>query len=314
MTTKHEFFITLPSNVKSDNNENTITHYKTPLKKRLIFPQNEEWKVGLAEIMYPKSWFNIKESCRLHFMRQNGLVILFEDIPKPQENGILDQNEFINYIEAGYYSSIEELIEKINRKLFYLCPGNNQPELKFNKNKNTAILICGKTQDNEKFIPVFTAEINRILGFIDDYGLSFHDKLTFSTYSKKSKKTDNQRKILSQYKKVIDEFQNYLERGYIVGPMRTDIKAGLSSIYIYSNIVEHSIVGDAYAQLLRTIPINDQHKWGDVIHHDFDKPHFIPLQARNFDTIEIDIKDDTGKRIPFQIGRVVVKLVFRRYD
>ena len=43
----------------------------------------------------------------------------------------------------------------------------------------------------------------------------------------------------------------------------------------------------------------------------FESLHYIPVTRRDFDTIEIDIRDDTGRKLPFQFGHVVVKLHFR---
>ena len=38
---------------------------------------------------------------------------------------------------------------------------------------------------------------------------------------------------------------------------------------------------------------------------------FVSVQRRQFDTIEIDIKNDTGCRVLFQRGKVIMTLHFR---
>ena len=43
----------------------------------------------------------------------------------------------------------------------------------------------------------------------------------------------------------------------------------------------------------------------------FESPHYIPVGRRDFDTIGINIRDETGRKVPFQFGCVVVKLHFR---
>ena len=43
----------------------------------------------------------------------------------------------------------------------------------------------------------------------------------------------------------------------------------------------------------------------------FESPHHIPVTRRDFDTIEIDIRDDPVRTLPFQFEHVVVKLHFR---
>ena len=43
----------------------------------------------------------------------------------------------------------------------------------------------------------------------------------------------------------------------------------------------------------------------------FESPHYIPVSQRDFDTMQINMRDETGRKVPFQFGWVVVKLPFR---
>ena len=92
------------------------------------------------------------------------------------------------------------------------------------------------------------------------------------------------------------------------------LNASMTSLFIYSDIVEHSIVGNAFAQLLKCVPITSKTDFGEVINIRYNDPDFIPLQSLNFDIIEIDIKDDTGSSVPFETGRVLIKLLFKKED
>ncbi|KAJ8030073.1 hypothetical protein HOLleu_29649 [Holothuria leucospilota] len=62
-------------------------------------------------------------------------------------------------------------------------------------------------------------------------------------------------------------------------------------LFVYTDIIESQIVGHVKAPLLKTVPVHGE----SVI-----------------DTIEIDIRDDTGKKVSFERGRVIVKLHFRQ--
>ena len=314
MSMKQEFFITLPSNVKSRGEEkNLICNYKTTLKNRINFPANEEWRVGIAEIIYTKSWFNVKKDSRIQFMTEKGEYVDHEIILATNVRGIVKSEGDSNVIEAGYYNNVSDLIEMINYKISIVNLGEYTPQYTYLKNRNQVILACGRMENKALYIPILSDEINNILGLTDSKGLSLHNKILF----KAGKSLLNQRQreeIKVKYKEQLTELQTSFARGYFISYRRTDIKGGISSVYIYSNIVQYSYVGDAYAQLLRTIPVKETEKWGDVVHHVFDKPHLIPLQSRNFDTIEIDIKDDTGAHIPFEIGRVTIKLIFKKDD
>jgi len=50
-------------------------------------------------------------------------------------------------------------------------------------------------------------------------------------------------------------------------------------------------------------------KGNDTIHARYEKPIYIPLQKKHFDSIEIDIRTDTGKPVPFEYGKVIGKVI-----
>jgi hypothetical protein len=88
-----------------------------------------------------------------------------------------------------------------------------------------------------------------------------------------------------------------------------NISRRFTSIFVYCNILEHILVGDTKAPLLRIVEAGG--KSDDVIHIVYDKPLYVPVQQRNFDSLEIDLRTDTGHSVPFQYGRVIVTLHFR---
>ena len=82
------------------------------------------------------------------------------------------------------------------------------------------------------------------------------------------------------------------------------------SMYIYTNIIEHHIVGDTRAPLLRIV--NVEGKPGETITKLYDSPHYVPIKQKLIGTVEIDIRDGSGQVIPFVTGTVIVKLHFRK--
>ena len=44
----------------------------------------------------------------------------------------------------------------------------------------------------------------------------------------------------------------------------------------------------------------------------FSQPHYVPVLKREFENIEIDIRSNTGEKIPFEFGTVSVKLHFKK--
>ena len=84
----------------------------------------------------------------------------------------------------------------------------------------------------------------------------------------------------------------------------------IHTLFVYSDLVEHQIVGNVRAPLLRTVTVKEKH--GRDVSLIYEQPHYLPVNKKLFDTIEINIRDATGRKVPFQRGRVVVKLHFKK--
>jgi len=76
MSSNQELLITLPSNVKSFE-YNTIANYKTKLFRRVQFPKNENWKVGLSEIQFTKTWFNVRGKYPIVLYDESGREVTY---------------------------------------------------------------------------------------------------------------------------------------------------------------------------------------------------------------------------------------------
>ena len=94
------------------------------------------------------------------------------------------------------------------------------------------------------------------------------------------------------------------------GESIVDLRRGFESLYVYSSIVEPRIVGDKIAPLLRIVPITGRH--GEMVTARFDHVQYIPVLSREFGSIETEIRDDTGRPVPFEREKVTVTLHFRR--
>ena len=88
------------------------------------------------------------------------------------------------------------------------------------------------------------------------------------------------------------------------------MRRGFESLYVYSSIVEPRIVGDKISPLLRIVPITGIH--GEMVTASFDHVQYIPVLSREFGSVETEIRDDTGRPVPFERGKVTVTLHFRR--
>jgi len=97
----------------------------------------------------------------------------------------------------------------------------------------------------------------------------------------------------------------------LVGVVPPDFTEGLTSMYVYCDVIDPVVVGDCRVQLLRTLPFS--HKPNvDVFNHVFSNPLYTPLQKKHFGTLEVNIMTDTGQPVPFVDGKSIVVLHFRR--
>lgn len=86
-----------------------------------------------------------------------------------------------------------------------------------------------------------------------------------------------------------------------------------TNLLIYSDLCAPYITGDVYTRLLRNVRINFQkYNYGSVMVKNFSPPNYFPLLNSSFQTIEIDIRDEFGKSIPFDYGTVTITLHFKR--
>ena len=74
--------------------------------------------------------------------------------------------------------------------------------------------------------------------------------------------------------------------------------------------MKHVVVGDVKAPLLHTVKITG--KEGLTVNRIFQTVQYVPVQGKQFRTIEIDIRGNTGHPVPFQRGKVIVTLPFWR--
>lgn len=89
-----------------------------------------------------------------------------------------------------------------------------------------------------------------------------------------------------------------------------DPNRSLNLMYVYCDVAAHTVVGDTKTPLLRVCDVTGKH--GEFVRHTYDQPHYVPVGRRDFDTIEISINNELGKPMPFQYGKSVVILHFRR--
>ena len=137
--------------------------------------------------------------------------------------------------------------------------------------KNTDVVTID-LRDSDVFIR-FTRKLKELLGFTD-FGSEYYGDVIYQTHAP----------------------------GTLLKP--------ITALYVYSDVVQPRIVGDARVSLLRTVPVLGE--YGKTIYRSFQDIHYVPILLNSFQNLEVNLNTDTGDYVPFQSGRVVVTLHFKR--
>ena len=195
----------------------------------------------------------------------------------PTENKIMYHSPRLRaiknwYVPAGYYPTAEKLVTAINDVVTL-----EGFEMKYDK---TTQKIHLQVQDNEN-LPEYEQR-QRVMAFSNTLNAMLGFKPEARPYGKHN-----------------------------VGDHPVDVHRGVHNYYVYVDMAEHVIVGDARAPLLRIVPIEYEETRATTKTVIFNSPHYIPVRKSETETIEVHITDDTGRGIPFTHGKTYVKVHFR---
>ncbi len=101
-----------------------------------------------------------------------------------------------------------------------------------------------------------------------------------------------------------------LEEGDHTGNKPVDLHEGFYSMYVYCDLLEPRIVGDAKVPLLRIVPI--EATMGQMVTKTYENVQYLPVLKKQFRTVEVYIMTDTGTLVPFNAGKLVITLHFRK--
>ena len=207
-------------------------------------------------------------------------------------------------VEIQYPHTWYNITKNANRR--FHCGKLTEPDI----NTISTFVIPAGYYTKETLLKRIEDESNRVAGSVaNDKAFEFkYDNITGTVWSK----------IVGYQIKMGREICDLLgldESGRVLGP---DIELGrfnidmdpIHSIYVYCDIVEPRIIGDAMAPLLRVVPVTGHH--GDNVAVTYQNIHYIPVQKKNFQDLEINLRDDTGELVPFERGKLTVTLHFRK--
>ncbi|GIY24626.1 uncharacterized protein CDAR_572331 [Caerostris darwini] len=89
-----------------------------------------------------------------------------------------------------------------------------------------------------------------------------------------------------------------------------ELRAGITEVYVYCDIVSASLVGDSSASILKIIPVANEHN--DQIVKYFSVPLYFRVKKQFFDVIEIEMRTSSGTPLKFISGKTNLVLSFRK--
>ena len=243
-----DFYITLPSNTRGKDAANTTADFRVLLPNEIQL--NGDWEVGIVEVIYPNSWFNVNdEPSAGGFVSKSNEIVM---IRAPKQGYRIT-------IPANHYSSIGQLLGAIKRAQ----TTTKADPFEFSLDENSGRVKYDAP--NVATVVVLPPLLQYMLGF-EAYGVR---KGTVARYP-------------------------------------PDLRGGIDALFVYSDIVEPQIVGDTKAPILRIIPVSGS--FTDIVDRVFVAPHYVPVLNKQFSSVRITIKTDQDRLVPFQFGKVIVKL------
>ena len=281
MDNQNDFYITLCSNVSLVDHENTAANFVTQLPSPIVLDAG--WKVGLSEIHFTNSWCNLRSDCRIEVRSVQ---------PGVDENEVF--NSFIT-LPAGRYDDIEELIDEISSKMKESATNHVEklPVLNINSFTRRITMEYGYTVEGNLLLVKFDDDLAQLLGVSDGYLSSFAHQIV----------------TLSDEKISINPSTSAGE--IYISKRSYDLTGGIQSLFVYSDVVDYSIVGNTRAQLLRMAHIPSS-TFGSNCVDRYENPHYFPLSTKEINSIEIHIKDDSNQTVGFEFGKVKLVLHFVR--
>ena len=94
-----------------------------------------------------------------------------------------------------------------------------------------------------------------------------------------------------------------VESNKIIGMKKATILRPFDKLFIYVSITEPILVGGVYAPLIRMINVKPLLGGGEnTLHIDVRNLMYIPMSTWSINSVEVQIRDDSGRLIPFTYG------------
>jgi len=276
---EQEFYLFLPSNASLDYYaESTLTNYQVKLPHPINL--SGTYEVGLKEIHYPHNWE--MGNTELSDPEDEMVMLIYDRAtlaPLPE------RHTFACVAGNKVYDSLDILMKCINDEIQTRRRNTNNTDTFYTTKHHTPRVDFDKT-------------LGRYV---------VHNDVSSSLKHMSEKLAKRFGFEPQQFRLDVQQVEPLIYAKHIIRKAHHTF----DYIFVYTNIIQASVVGNTVAPLLRIVDVRGQE--GDVISTVYEQPLFFKMLKNSFDSVQIKIRDDTGRPIPFRSeGRTIVVLQFRK--
>ena len=282
------FYVTLYSNNNSKFYENSLSKFKTKLAKRIRLEGN--WEIGLSSISFTNSWINLpeKEYIKFWYFDKKGKEFT--------EKASISKNHYPDI--ASFIAKINASIRKVENVLKSKDASITLPSFVLDTTYN---FVYSQLSEHNNFLvfPEISVHLSRLLGF--NYG-QFDER---------------RNEIYKLYKDEMKKDANYIpvhetKAKNVMAKRTFELFGEFHSLFVFSSLVKDSCIGENLSPLLRYVEVPTKANFGEQVVKTYSNIIYIDLRTKDFECIDIEINDENNKPFPFQHGRVIIVLHFRK--
>lgn len=332
------YYVTLPSNTPTKLGEsNHAGEYRIYLPTPLQFDKYENWEVGLSEISIPKTFHNINSSNDwLHFglftegeiieqriHLKHGYYNSAEDVVKEMQLSIpffdQKQSKIFNYYKKSGHIELRLLPHQllyINRRLAHLlgfdndkiCTGTYIKNAAFKSGQYGDVELAQEIEvknkkAQDKYLRLGEPEI-KILN--NAYAYFYDSDILASNKEVQTEKTS----VMKAQNLPKAEYSTAPRRS-IEGKFRANVNSAQELVFVYTSIMERTLVGNIESPLIRIVPMKSELEFGETSTTIFNIIHYHNINAKEANFIDIKLTNENGDVYKFAYGTVIATLHFR---
>ncbi len=301
---QNSFFVELVSNASADiYPENTLSSFGNFFSNQISL--DGDWEVGLFEISFSAHFNNVIQSM---------FVI---------KRTLMERIVWVMALPEGLYTSYQSIIDEMNKQCKKAAIWIQKKDFGLGRKKRV------REEDKECYREGATEEQKRRRLHSYDGAIDLPENMISAELNEKTGKLTLKSQSYYIVTIRVGDLQQILgleevdTPSKIYGDTAKECKYMLDlgryhSVYVYLDIIENTLVGDAHVPLLRASPFPHNVEEGFSLRKptdfqewkQFQKIQYKPLRTNDFHSVKVKLCTETGQLFPFQ-GLGVTRLTLR---